>query len=366
MKAKRLLPLIVAVIAAIWFFSGRSGVTPTGGLNAKMDNGTKPRSLTVLFLGVDIGGFKGNTDSIMLLHADPEARRLSVLSIPRDTRVVVGGKPEKINAANTHGGPKLTVALVEELLDTGIDAYVMADYEAFKRFVDAIGGIDIMVDRNMNKDDPYQNLHINLRKGFQHLDGEKAMQFVRFRDDALGDITRVGRQQAFLKAVTAKLATPATAARLPLIIPRVFRLVRTDMSLREARGFYSVLKEQSNWAVASATLPGAFLDMGGISYWSVRSDLAEDAWRQLMAGQAVSAFDPNPTPYPGGKFVQSVPETISETVYDSVYETVSATVYGNVYDANHEGVRDAVYETAQPSAPYVVPEAVYAAGDAGT
>lgn len=349
MRAKRLFPLIVAIFAAIWFFSGRSGV-PTGSLNAKIDNGTNPRSLTVLFLGVDIGGFKGNTDSIMLLHADPEAQKLSVLSIPRDTRVVVAGQPAKINAANTHGGPKLTVALVEELLDTGIDAYVMADYEAFKRFVDAIGGIDIMVDRNMNKDDPYQNLHIHLRKGFQHLDGEKAMQFVRFRDDALGDITRVERQQAFLKAVTAKLATPATAARLPLIIPRVFRLVRTDMSLREARGFYSVLKEQGNWTVVSATLPGAFLDMDGISYWSVRPDLAKDAWRQLMAGETVSTFDPNPTPYPGGKFARSTPETVPETVYGTVYETA----------------QPSASDVVPGAVPDVVPEAVYATADAGS
>ena len=125
----------------------------------------------------------GRSDTLFVVMLDPKNNNVSLLSIPRDTMVRVPGRGwDKINHAFAYGGHKLTQQTVEEFLGIQINNYVVVDFSGFKDLVNAIGGIDINVEKDMYYEDPYDNLVIDLQQGRQHLDGEKAIQYVRYRD----------------------------------------------------------------------------------------------------------------------------------------------------------------------------------------
>ena len=133
---------------------------------------------TFLVMGMDDGN--GNTDTIMAVTFDVKGKHVSVISIPRDTLVDVPRTIKKINAYST-GGIEEVQKEVSGILGFPVDHYITVNLRGFKALVDAVGGVDFEVPINMNYDDPTQNLHIHLSKGMQHLDGEKALQLVRFR-----------------------------------------------------------------------------------------------------------------------------------------------------------------------------------------
>ena len=160
----------------------------------------------VLILGGD--KVNKNTDTIMVANVDCKKPKVTVLSIPRDTRVLVKGKLAKINCAYPMGREKLAMKTVSDFLNIDIKYYVYLDVKAFREIVDLFDGVDYNIPVDMEYDDPCQKLHIHLKKGEQHLDGEKAEQFMRFRHynkvkvnkyyDG-SDIKRIEAQQSFIK-----------------------------------------------------------------------------------------------------------------------------------------------------------------------
>lgn len=164
---------------------------------------------TFLIIGRDTGG-GGNTDTILLAAYDVPNQKLNVMSIPRDTMVNVPWDIKKINSVYNYagGGDKGIAALddrISQLVGFKPDFQVTVEWEAVGKLVDAIGGVYYDVPRTMDYDDPTQNLHIHVQKGYQKLDGETAMGVVRFRDGKNGynngDLGRIETQQGFLKAV---------------------------------------------------------------------------------------------------------------------------------------------------------------------
>ncbi|MGB9588176.1 MAG: LCP family protein, partial [Armatimonadota bacterium] len=177
--------------------------------------------VNVLVLGEDNTGVsrkgRGLTDTIMVVSIDLTSKQVAAISIPRDTRVDLNGYGgyQKINAAHVMGGPALTMCVVQQLIGVSPDYYVKLNVQGFKQMVDILGGVTIDVEKNMRYRDRSQNLYINLKKGVQVLDGEKAMQYVRFRHDAMGDIARIERQQKFVKALAKQALSPANFPKLP-------------------------------------------------------------------------------------------------------------------------------------------------------
>ena len=152
------------------------------------------KRINVLLLGIDDGDSEDfgtdapkRTDAMMVVSFDTEHNEVSILSIPRDTRVSIPGHraPDKINAAYAYGGINLAKQTVANLLQIPIHYYILANWQGFIQIMDILGGVDLYVDHNMNYEDPYANLKIHLQQGFQHLDGEKAGEYVRFRHDEL-------------------------------------------------------------------------------------------------------------------------------------------------------------------------------------
>ena len=174
---------------------------------------------TVLLCGTDDGN--GGSDTIMLAAVDTENKEINVLSIPRDTLVNEDWTVKKINSAYNRGGIDAVQEQVEKIVGFPVDFYVAVDLNGFIELVNAIDGIDFEVPINMNYDDPAQNLHIHFSAGQQHLDGEEAMEVVRFRhnNDGSGypmqDLDRIKTQQAFLKAVADKLFSLQSVIKIP-------------------------------------------------------------------------------------------------------------------------------------------------------
>ncbi|WP_051050576.1 LCP family protein [Pseudanabaena sp. PCC 6802] len=213
----------------------------------------------------------GQSDAILLVRFDPFTKKLTALSIPRDSRVNI---PElgyrKINAANYVGGASLSAQIVSQTLgNVEIDRYFRVNVDGFGKLIDALGGVDIYVPKRMKYQDDSQHLYINLNPGQQHLDGNKAIQYMRFRHDDLGDIGRVQRQQTLIRALIEQKLNLATISRLPDILAVLKENIDTNLSVEEmlALAAFAAKTDRKNAQMLMA--PGRFSAPNEypISYW---------------------------------------------------------------------------------------------------
>ena len=226
---------------------------------------------TVMIMGVDERADDvGRSDTLMIATLDSDKNQAALLSVPRDTRVKIKGHGfDKINAAYAYGGRKLTQETIESLLNTHIDHYIKINIHGFTKIIDALGGIDIDVEKRMYYEDPWDDdggLYIDLQPGMQHMDGKTAITYVRYRDEE-GDIGRIKRQQNFMKAVMDKLVSPTIIPKLPAIVSAVSDSVETDMSVSEILSFLGTLQDAKDNGLKSEMLPGKPVYIEGISYW---------------------------------------------------------------------------------------------------
>lgn len=246
------------------------------------------RPVNVLIMGLDLVPeatrnspevLAGRTDTMMLVRLDPAHKTLNVLSIPRDTQVLMPGYGVmKINQANVIGGPSLAARVVSSNLnDVPVDRYIRVSTEAFREIVDLIGGVEVFVPEPMYYSDYTQDLHIDLAQGWQTLDGEQAEQFARFRDDSYGDIGRVQRQQQLIRALRDRLISPAIIPRIPQVIRIAQRYVDTNLSLEEMLALVNFGLQLDQEAFRMVMLPGRFSteDEYVASYWIMDEDASE-------------------------------------------------------------------------------------------
>lgn len=226
---------------------------------------------TVMIMGVDErDGDVGRSDTLMIAAVDPKQKQASLLSVPRDTRVKIKGHGfDKVNAAYAYGHEKLTQDTIENLLGVSIDHYVIINTKSFAKIIDALGGIDIDVPKRMHYEDPYDDdggLLIDFHPGMQHMDGAKAITYVRYRDEE-GDLGRIRRQQDFIKACIDKMVSPAIIPKLPGIIREVMGSIKTDLSFRQLLELAGTLKESKSNGLKTNMVPGRPLYIDGVSYW---------------------------------------------------------------------------------------------------
>lgn len=223
-------------------------------------DGVRPRSdgerksedyYTVLILGRDTGG-GGNTDTMLLASYDVTNQKATVMSIPRDTMVNVPWDIKRINSVYNYygGGDKGIQALYKEisqLVGFEPDYQVIVEWEAVGEIVDAMGGVWFEVPRDMNYDDPYQDLHIHQEAGYRLLSGDDAMQVLRYRHDNKvngvmkgypdGDLGRIKTQQAFLQAMVEQMLQVKNLTKINDFIQVVQNNVETDLSFQNMLWF---------------------------------------------------------------------------------------------------------------------------------
>ena len=222
--------------------------------------GVRPRSdgerksedyYTVLILGRDTGG-GGNTDTMLLASYDVTNQKATVMSIPRDTMVNVPYDIKRINAVYNYGGGgdegiQYLYKEISQLVGFEPDYQVVVEWDAVGEIVDAMGGVWFDVPRNMNYDDPLQNLHIHQEKGYRLLTGEDAMEVLRYRHDNRkngvrlgypeGDVGRIKTQQAFLKAMVEQLLKVENVPKVRQFIQVFQDNVETNLTFRNILWF---------------------------------------------------------------------------------------------------------------------------------
>ncbi|MGO0123576.1 LCP family glycopolymer transferase [Desulfothermobacter acidiphilus] len=288
-----------------WQYLGFRGFLPGVGQSA-----LAAEKIHILVMGCDArkGETRGRSDSMMYICADPAKKQIISLSIPRDTLVDIPGHGrDRINEALFYGGPELSCRVVSRLIGQPVDYYVVFNFEGFAKFIDALGGITIDVEKNMYHYDPQDGgiYSIDLKKGVQHLDGRQALMYVRYRSDPLGDIARVERQQKFLKALVAEMTKPANLLRLPVLLPKIWDCFTTNLPLSQAVALAKMAADMHDVQVVGGVLPGWFAND---PYWHVDPAEAKQVVARLMAGEPIKQFIQET---PGGVEVKTSPRSES-------------------------------------------------------
>lgn len=225
--------------------SGSTDFVPLsiGGSDAQAEAGKRVfgnnERINILVLGIDynydnqgILYTKGaRSDTIIVLSLNRDAKYFNVVSIPRDTRVLISEEYgyDKINSAYSYGGVEQTRQTVSNFLGIPIHHHVILKVSGAKEVLDALGGLAIDVEKDMDYDDNWGKLHIHLKKGPQVLNGEQAVGYARFRMDEEGDRGRIRRQQQVVRALGRKLKEPALLTRLPDVARVVQKSIETDL-----------------------------------------------------------------------------------------------------------------------------------------
>lgn len=239
----------------------------------------KPKNkdeIIFLLLGLDTydvtKATRGRTDTIILTSFNFKTGAINMMSIPRDTKVLIENKLDQINHAHVYGGIDLTLATVRDLLNLDVEHFVKVDYRAVEEIVDAIGGVEIDVPRRMKYDDTTKGkeFHVDLYPGLQTLDGDQSIQFLRWRKNndntqyPDADVGRVRSQQMFMKELVKQTLKPKNIFKVDKLAKTYFDYVDTNIPLD------TVLK--AAWAARNVdvenmetiTLPG---EGDGVKYY---------------------------------------------------------------------------------------------------
>jgi LCP family protein required for cell wall assembly len=285
--------LRVDAIAAAAIFSIVAGfLVVRGPIRQQIVTQTAKRSFGQLKLNLLILGYQADeatTDTIILAHLDVGRRTVTLVSIPRDTWVSVPKQgPMKINAAYAFGGAHMTARVASQLLGRApIDAIVALQPEGAAAIVDAMGGLDVNVDEDMNYDDDNGELHIHLKKGEQHLNGAQVAGYVRFRHDPASDFGRVKRQQTVLKLLIDQLSEPQNWTKLPNIMQLARKDIKTTLNNRQLVSLLTIYRNVPDENIRSFTLPSKAGWVGDASVV-----FADQRWAKLIGAVLFGKGDP--------------------------------------------------------------------------
>jgi len=197
------------------------------------------------------------TDTIILAHLDVDRRTATLVSIPRDTWIAIPGQGKsKINSAYAYGGAKTTAKVVSGLMGgIPIDATIALQPEGAAQIVDAMGGLNVKVDEDMDYDDNNGQFHVHLKKGERYLTGSQVAGYMRFRHDAASDFGRVGRQRQVLKLMMDQLSQPQNWAKIPRLISFARKDVKTKLSDQQLIALLEIYRNVPDDDIRDFTLP---------------------------------------------------------------------------------------------------------------
>lgn len=297
-------------------------------ISSDLDN--PPEELQDLGYHALVNSFDGLSDTMLLLRFNPRNNQMVVMSVPRDTRTLVEGELTKINEANLYGGPALTAESISDLLGgVSIDRYVRINVQGVEKLIDALGGVEVNVPIDMKYQDDSQHLYINLKAGEQRLDGDQAMQFLRFRYDDKGDIGRVQRQQMLMRAVVEQALNPATIGRLPKILSVIQSHVDTNLAVEELVALVGFGAQTNRSNVQMLMLPGNFSHPGDyeLSYWLPNYGEIDEMVDQYFRVDSPEVTEASNPAYLRVAIQDSTGDEVAlqsliDTLYDSGYQSV--------------------------------------------
>ncbi len=267
---------------------------PSSTLTSVASNAEAPESpsaMNLLLIGTDRRpeeeGENGRSDTIIVVHIDPDNDYLSVLSLPRDLRVEVPGYgKQKINAAYSFKGAALCITTVEQVTGVDIDHYMEVDFEAFKDMTDALGGVYVDVDRRYYYQDPLWE-QIDVLPGYQLMGGADALDYVRFRHDRNMDFGRMERQQRFLSELREQAVGWNLTLKLPGLVRALFSNITTDLVADDFIKLAWWLVGLDSSRIRQLTLVGDTATIAGASYVLLDEEALAKAVGELLTPPVV-------------------------------------------------------------------------------
>ena len=285
MNVKRYLTvLLIALLittagfaGAIWYNGLLSGLAFKAGQHGNALDEIVGNRINTLVVGTD--KVADNTDSILVVSVDMNDSNFHIVSIPRDTKVSVNGRTMKINAVYSYAKyndlkpEELLINTIKEITGIRINNYAIIDTKAFREIVDTLDGVDYDVQRDYDYDDPYQDLHIHIKKGYQTLYGEDAEGLVRYRADyPRADLERVEVQQSFIKELIKQKLKPRYITKAPEVYKSASENITSNFTIEELIDYAKKLKNISDDTIHTFTLPGEPKMIGGASYFIVNEE----------------------------------------------------------------------------------------------
>ena len=234
--------------------------------------------INLLLIGCDETENSKRADVLMFVSFHPRQRLADILSIPRDSRVRVPKyKLLRINEFFAYGykkggieeGVALTQEVTQNLLGLEIPYYIQLDFNDLISIVDALGGVTIDIAEKMDYDDSWGNLHIHFKPGRQTLNGRQCLEYLRFRKDIQGDIGRMQRNRSFIRAVTAKIKSPAIIFRLPQLTWTSIKTLHTNLGFYDLLTLIFELRKLNTENFRQQQLPGKPLSVRGAWVWEI-------------------------------------------------------------------------------------------------
>ena len=218
-----------------------------------------------------------STDTIMVGRLDVKEGSLNVISVPRDTLVNVSWALKKVNTVMVYeeGDPEKFVNTLSSILGFKVDCYAFVNIKAVEKMVDAIGGVNYNVRRDMIYDDPTQDLHIHIPAGYQHLDGKQAVQVLRYRVGnnntgyPNGDLGRINTQHDFLKSLASQMLKLGNIPNLSTAIEIFEEYVTTNLSTNNIAFFIREFLKLDEENIYFGMVPGEGIAVRGGSYYEI-------------------------------------------------------------------------------------------------
>jgi len=245
--------LLIVIIGSLIFISGILGYTSSfiiGRFSALeilfsiLPTSTPLANETnILILGSDATPGIKRSDAIMVVHVNPQKNEVDVISIPRDTLVLIPGiGMDKINHAFAYGGAELSLRTVSNFLGVDIPYYISIGCDGITKVIDQIGGVPVNVAKRLYYVDYAGGLFVDLNPGFQRLSGKQSMGYLRFRHDSEGDYGRIERQHKFIQSLGSEIVTQKDIFRTPSVIQELLSYVQTNLKTEEILNIASALR----------------------------------------------------------------------------------------------------------------------------
>jgi LCP family protein required for cell wall assembly len=225
------------------------------------------KRINILLIGTDYVDYAQHSDTIIFVSYNPRLRFIDLVSIPRDTKVILPDiKQRRINEIyayyykrekNHYNASTALMKIVNNIFDNKIEHkyFFQIDYDTFCKFIDILGNVKIDIDEPMHYDDNAGKLHIHFTTGTWLLDGKKALEYVRYRSSA-GDIGRIYRTQRFIRALIKKINNPLVIFKLPKLTNLILKRLNTNMSVWDILNLMIELRYINIENVRMAQLPG--------------------------------------------------------------------------------------------------------------
>jgi LCP family protein required for cell wall assembly len=294
--------------------------------------------VNVLLMGCDDRPKEGGrADTIILLMVDKANRQASVLSFPRDLHVDIPGHgKDKINAAYSyyldkgdHEGEKKTVETVEGITGLTIPYYIKVNMQGLPKIVDTLGGVDIYVEKDMNWECP-GDIVCYLKKGQQHLNGEKFLSYVRHRKDFIfknqsTDFERMERAQKALRELAKQHLRPQSIRKIPAIVDQVVRNVSTNMAIDDLVGLACFMRTVDPDDIATAGVPVRDAMINGVYFAEYDPAAMAEVLDELQ--RHLDGLPPKPCPVEvlNGSGRPGAAAAVSRMLEDRGYEVTRAT-----------------------------------------